>query len=62
MLHMGIGMLGSAIGERDGAAGRLGLKRITPIDKMQRHGISRPSLYSNAEKALFMDRSAIALK
>jgi len=41
---MGIGMLGSAIGERDGAAGRLGLKRITPIDKMQRHGISPVAL------------------
>jgi len=32
------------IGGRDGAAARLGLKRTTLIYKMQRHGISRPSL------------------
>jgi formate hydrogenlyase transcriptional activator len=32
------------IGGRDGAAARLGLKRTTLIYKMQKHGISRPSL------------------
>ena len=35
---------GWVIGGRDGAAARLGLKRTTLIYKMQRHGISRPSL------------------
>ena len=40
---------GWVIGGRDGAAARLGLKRTTLIYKMQRHGISRPSLESNAE-------------
>jgi transcriptional regulator with GAF, ATPase, and Fis domain len=38
---------GWVIGGRDGAATRLGLKRTTLIYKMQRHGISRPSLDSN---------------
>jgi transcriptional regulator with GAF, ATPase, and Fis domain len=37
------------IGGRDGAAARLGLKRTTLIYKMQRHGISRPSLDSSFE-------------
>jgi formate hydrogenlyase transcriptional activator len=37
------------IGGRDGAAARLGLKRTTLIYKMQRHGISRPSLESTLE-------------
>jgi formate hydrogenlyase transcriptional activator len=40
---------GWVIGGRDGAAARLGLKRTTLIYKMQRHGISRPSLNSNLE-------------
>ncbi|HEY1987598.1 MAG TPA: sigma 54-interacting transcriptional regulator [Terracidiphilus sp.] len=40
---------GWVIGGRDGAASRLGLKRTTLIYKMQRHGISRPSLDSNLE-------------
>jgi transcriptional regulator with GAF, ATPase, and Fis domain len=40
---------GWVIGGRDGAAARLGLKRTTLIYKMQRHGISRPSVDSNAE-------------
>jgi len=40
---------GWVIGGRDGAAARLGLKRTTLIYKMQRHGISRPSLASSAE-------------
>ena len=40
---------GWVIGGRDGAAARLGLKRTTLIYKMQRHGISRPSLVSNLE-------------
>jgi transcriptional regulator with GAF, ATPase, and Fis domain len=40
---------GWVIGGRDGAASRLGLKRTTLIYKMQRHGISRPSLESNFE-------------
>lgn len=35
---------GWVIGGPDGAAARLGLKRTTLIYKMQRHGISRPSL------------------
>ena len=39
---------GWVIGGRDGAATRLGLKRTTLIYKMQRHGISRPPLDSNA--------------
>ena len=38
---------GWVIGGRDGAAARLGLKRTTLIYKMQRHGISRPTLDSN---------------
>jgi formate hydrogenlyase transcriptional activator len=38
---------GWVIGGPDGAAARLGLKRTTLIYKMQRHGISRPSLNSN---------------
>ena len=38
---------GWVIGGRDGAAARLGLKRTTLIYKMQRHGISRPSLDSS---------------
>jgi formate hydrogenlyase transcriptional activator len=40
---------GWVIGGRDGAAARLGLKRTTLIYKMQRHGISRPSLDSNLD-------------
>jgi formate hydrogenlyase transcriptional activator len=40
---------GWVIGGRDGAAARLGLKRTTLIYKMQRHGISRPSLENNLE-------------
>jgi transcriptional regulator with GAF, ATPase, and Fis domain len=40
---------GWVIGGRDGAAARLGLKRTTLIYKMQRHGISRPTLESNHE-------------
>jgi transcriptional regulator with GAF, ATPase, and Fis domain len=40
---------GWVIGGRYGAAARLGLKRTTLIYKMQRHGISRPSLDSNFE-------------
>jgi transcriptional regulator of acetoin/glycerol metabolism len=40
---------GWVIGGRDGAAARLGLKRTTLIYKMQRHGISRPSLDTNLE-------------
>ena len=30
------------VGGSDGAAARLGLKRTTLLDKMRRHGISRP--------------------
>jgi formate hydrogenlyase transcriptional activator len=41
--------VGWVIGGRDGAAARLGVKRTTLIYKMQRHGISRPSLDRNAE-------------
>jgi formate hydrogenlyase transcriptional activator len=41
--------VGWVIGGRDGAATRLGLKRTTLICKMQRHGIFRPSLDSDAE-------------
>src|SRR3984885_4969810 len=37
------------IGGRDGAATRLGLKRTTLIYKMQRHGISRPTLDSDLD-------------
>jgi transcriptional regulator with GAF, ATPase, and Fis domain len=40
---------GWVIGGRDGAAARLGLKRTTLIYKMQKHGISRPSLDSSFE-------------
>jgi transcriptional regulator with GAF, ATPase, and Fis domain len=40
---------GWVIGGRDGAAARLGLKRTTLIYKMQRHGISRPSLEGDTE-------------
>jgi formate hydrogenlyase transcriptional activator len=40
---------GWVIGGRGGAAARLGLKRTTLIYKMQRHGISRPSLASSVE-------------
>jgi formate hydrogenlyase transcriptional activator len=40
---------GWVIGGRHGAAARLGLKRTTLIYKMQRHGISRPSLEGDAE-------------
>jgi transcriptional regulator with GAF, ATPase, and Fis domain len=40
---------GWVIGGRDGAAAKLGLKRTTLIYKMQRHGISRPSLDNNLE-------------
>src|ERR1700739_3091405 len=39
--------VGWVIGGRDGAAARLGLKRTTLIYKMQRHGISRPTLNSD---------------
>jgi formate hydrogenlyase transcriptional activator len=39
--------VGWVIGGRDGAAARLGLKRTTLIYKMQRHGLSRPSLDGN---------------
>jgi formate hydrogenlyase transcriptional activator len=38
---------GWVIGGRDGAAARLGLKRTTLIYKMQRHGISKPSIDGN---------------
>jgi hypothetical protein len=48
ILHVGIRKTNSAIGGRDGAAARLGLKRTTLIYMTQRHGISRPSLDSNA--------------
>jgi transcriptional regulator with GAF, ATPase, and Fis domain len=41
--------VGWVIGGRDGAAARLGLKRTTLIYKMQRHGISRPSLDNNVD-------------
>jgi transcriptional regulator with GAF, ATPase, and Fis domain len=37
------------LGGRDGAAAKLGLKRTTLIYKMQRHGISRPSLDGNIQ-------------
>jgi len=40
---------GWVIGGRDGAAARLGLKRTTLIYKMQRHGISRPTLDGHLE-------------
>jgi transcriptional regulator with GAF, ATPase, and Fis domain len=40
---------GWVIGGLNGAAARLGLKRTTLIYKMQRHGISRPSLDSSIE-------------
>ena len=40
---------GWVIGGRNGAAARLGLKRTTLIYKMQRHGISRPSLDSGLD-------------
>jgi formate hydrogenlyase transcriptional activator len=43
--------VGWVIGGRDGAAARLGLKRTTLIYKMQRHGISRPSIDSPLEMA-----------
>jgi len=41
--------VGWVIGGRDGAAARLGLKRTTLIYKMQRHGISRPTLDSDPD-------------
>jgi transcriptional regulator with GAF, ATPase, and Fis domain len=41
--------VGWVIGGRDGAAARLGLKRTTLIYKMQRLGISRPSLDGDPE-------------
>jgi formate hydrogenlyase transcriptional activator len=41
--------VGWVIGGRNGAAARLGLKRTTLIYKMQRHGISRPSLNNNLD-------------
>jgi transcriptional regulator with GAF, ATPase, and Fis domain len=41
--------VGWVIGGRDGAAARLGLKRTTLIYKMQRHGISRPTLDSDLD-------------
>ena len=41
--------VGWVIGGRDGAAAKLGLKRTTLIYKMQRHGISRPSLGSDLD-------------
>jgi formate hydrogenlyase transcriptional activator len=41
--------VGWVIGGRNGAAARLGLKRTTLIYKMQRHGISRPSIGSNLD-------------
>jgi len=40
---------GWVIGGRDGAAARLGLKHTTLIYKMQRHGISRPTLDGHLE-------------
>ena len=40
---------GWVIGGRNGAAARLGVKRTTLIYKMQRHGISRPSLECDPE-------------
>jgi formate hydrogenlyase transcriptional activator len=40
---------GWVIGGQDGAAARLGLKRTTLIYKIQRHGISRPSLATSPE-------------
>jgi formate hydrogenlyase transcriptional activator len=40
---------GWVIGGRNGAAARLGVKRTTLIYKMQRHGISRPSLEDNVD-------------
>jgi transcriptional regulator of acetoin/glycerol metabolism len=39
--------VGWVIGGRKGAAAKLGLKRTTLIHKMQKLGISRPSLESN---------------
>ena len=41
--------VGWVIGGRDGAAARLGLKRTTLIYKMQRLGISRPTLESDLD-------------
>ena len=41
--------VGWVIGGPDGAATRLGLKRTTLIYKMQRHGISRPTLDSDLD-------------
>jgi transcriptional regulator with GAF, ATPase, and Fis domain len=40
---------GWVIGGRNGAAARLGLKRTTLIYKMQRHGITRPSLEDDVD-------------
>jgi transcriptional regulator with GAF, ATPase, and Fis domain len=40
---------GWVIGGRNGAAARLGVKRTTLIYKMQRHGISRPSLEDDVD-------------
>ena len=44
-----LGAAGWVIGGRDGAAAKLGLKRTTLIYKMQKHGISRPSMEGNFE-------------
>jgi formate hydrogenlyase transcriptional activator len=49
---------GWVIGGRDGAASRLGLKRTTLIYKMQRHGISRPSLNRSVEMIGPADQTA----
>jgi formate hydrogenlyase transcriptional activator len=47
---------GWVIGGRAGAAARLGLKRTTLIYKMQRHGISRPSVDSDLAMTEAPDR------
>jgi hypothetical protein len=49
--------VGWVIGGRDGAAARLGLKRTTLIYKMQRLGISRPSLDGNPEMGTSPERT-----
>lgn len=50
--------VGWVIGGRDGAAARLGLKRTTLIYKMQRLGISRPTLDSDLDIAEPSDQTS----
>jgi transcriptional regulator with GAF, ATPase, and Fis domain len=52
---------GWVIGGGRGAAARLGLKRTTLIYKMQRHGISRPSLESNIDMSELSAQTSVPM-